>query len=49
MVFFFFMVNAVFVLAIFLLQNNKDTIHIDWPFGGTVNMTYNGGFEVKSA
>ena len=40
MVLLFFMLNAAFVLAIFLLQNNKDTIHIDWPFDVKYNMTY---------
>ena len=40
MVFFFLMINAVFVLAIFLLQNNKDTIYIEWPFDAKYNMTY---------
>ena len=36
----FFMLNAVFVTALFLLQLNKDTIFIDWPLGGTSTFTY---------
>jgi len=35
------MVNAVFVVAIFLLQNQKETIYVEWPLGATFNMTYN--------
>jgi chitin synthase len=38
-VFAFFMINAVFVLAIFLLQLNKDILFIEWPLGVKVNMT----------
>uniref|UniRef100_T1PGZ3 chitin synthase n=1 Tax=Musca domestica TaxID=7370 RepID=T1PGZ3_MUSDO len=40
-VFAFFMVNALFVLIVFLLQLNKDKIHIKWPFGVNTNITYN--------
>jgi len=29
----FFMVNALFVLIIFLLQLNSDILHIEWPLG----------------
>ena len=39
-VFTFFMLNAVFVTAIFLLQQNKDLIFIRWPLGATCNVTY---------
>nr|QHN12653.3 chitin synthase A [Chilo partellus] len=39
-VFSFFMVNALFVLIVFLLQLNKDNIHIKWPFGVKTNITY---------
>ncbi|XP_046803682.1 chitin synthase chs-2 isoform X2 [Lucilia cuprina] len=39
-VFFFFMVNALFVLIVFLLQLNKDNIHVKWPFGVRTNITY---------
>ncbi|XP_012283627.1 uncharacterized protein LOC105701456 isoform X1 [Orussus abietinus] len=39
-VFAFFMMNALFVLIVFLLQLNKDLLHIKWPFGIKTNITY---------
>lgn len=39
-VFAFFMFNSLFVLIVFLLQLNKDKIHIDWPFGIKTNITF---------
>nr|NP_001296068.1 uncharacterized LOC105380296 [Plutella xylostella]API61825.1 chitin synthase 1 [Plutella xylostella]API61826.1 chitin synthase 1 [Plutella xylostella]BAF47974.1 chitin synthase 1 [Plutella xylostella] len=39
-VFSFFMINALFVLIVFLLQLNKDNLHIKWPFGVKTNITY---------
>lgn len=39
-VFGFFMINALFVLIVFLLQLNKDNIHIKWPLGVRTNVTY---------
>lgn len=39
-VFAFFMFNALFVLVVFLLQLNKDQIHIEWPLGIKTNITY---------
>nr|AAL38051.2 chitin synthase [Manduca sexta] len=39
-VFSFFMINALFVLIVFLLQLNKDNIHVKWPFGVKTNITY---------
>lgn len=39
-VFAFFMINALFVLVVFLLQLNKDEIHVKWPFGVRTNITY---------
>lgn len=42
MVFSFFMLNAVFVLVVFLLQQNKDLLFIRWPFGAKCNLTFNG-------
>ncbi|XP_055306958.1 chitin synthase chs-2 isoform X4 [Sitodiplosis mosellana] len=39
-VFGFFMINALFVLIVFLLQLNKDHIHIKWPLGVKTNITY---------
>lgn len=39
-VFAFFMINALFVLIVFLLQLNKDNIHVKWPFGVRTNITY---------
>lgn len=34
------MVNALFVLIVFLLQLNKDHIHVKWPLGVKTNITY---------
>ncbi|XP_050718353.1 chitin synthase chs-2-like isoform X1 [Eriocheir sinensis] len=39
-VFSFTMMNAIFVLIVFLLQLNKDVIHIDWPLGVKTNITF---------
>lgn len=39
-VFAFFMINALFVLIVFLLQLNKDSIHVKWPLGVKTNITY---------
>ncbi|XP_055379222.1 chitin synthase chs-2 isoform X1 [Condylostylus longicornis] len=39
-VFSFFMINALFVLIVFLLQLNKDNLHVKWPFGVKTNITY---------
>lgn len=39
-VFAFFMFNALFVLIVFLLQLNKDKIHVNWPLGIKTNITY---------
>lgn len=40
MVFAFFMLNALFILVVFLLQLNKDILHVDWPFGVRENITF---------
>lgn len=40
-VFAFFMLNALFILVVFLLQLNKDILHVDWPFGVRENITIN--------
>ena len=40
-VFSFGMMNAVFVLIVFLLTLNKDKIYLDWPFGIKENITIN--------
>ena len=40
MVFAFMMVNALFILVVFLLQLNKDILHINWPFGVRENITF---------
>lgn len=40
MVLAFFMLNALFVVVLFLLQLNKDTIYINWPLGAKTNITY---------
>ena len=39
-VFLFFMSNALFILVVFLLQLNKDILHINWPFGVRENITF---------
>ena len=39
-VFAFFMFNALFVLIVFLLQLNKDQLHVVWPLGVRTNITY---------
>ncbi|XP_065164393.1 chitin synthase chs-2 isoform X3 [Atheta coriaria] len=39
-VFAFFMVNAIFVLIVFLLTLKKDYLHVKWPFGIKTNITY---------
>ncbi|KAK9707880.1 hypothetical protein QE152_g27556 [Popillia japonica] len=39
-VFAFFMMNALFVLIVFLLTLKKDYLHIKWPFGVKTNITY---------
>jgi chitin synthase len=42
----FFMLNALFVLVIFLLQLSKDVLHIKWPLGVKVNITFDNTDEV---
>ncbi|CAG7817051.1 unnamed protein product [Allacma fusca] len=39
-VFFFFMINAIFVLIVFLMQLNKDQLHFRWPLGIKTNITF---------
>jgi len=34
------MMNALFVLIVFLLQLSKDKLHIKWPLGIKTNITY---------
>lgn len=34
------MMNALFVLIVFLLQLNKGLLHVKWPFGVKTNITY---------
>jgi chitin synthase len=38
-VFAFFMLNAIVVLVIFLLQLSRDQLHFLWPFGVKANIT----------
>lgn len=40
MVYTFFMINALFVLVIFILTLKKDIIHLNWPYNPKVNFTY---------
>nr|AUS84047.1 chitin synthase-1 [Tetranychus cinnabarinus] len=39
-VFSFFMLNALFVLVVLMLQLNKDILHVDWPYGISENITF---------
>uniref|UniRef100_A0A1B6M4J0 Uncharacterized protein n=1 Tax=Graphocephala atropunctata TaxID=36148 RepID=A0A1B6M4J0_9HEMI len=34
------MINALFVMIVFLLQLNKDSLHLKWPLGVKTNITY---------
>lgn len=43
----FFMLNALFVLIVFLMQLNKDTLHLQWPFGMKYNVTFNSMLHSK--
>lgn len=38
-VFAFFMLNALFVLVVFILQLNKEILHVKWPYGVRENIT----------
>lgn len=40
MVFAFVMLNALFVMVIFLLQLNQDQLHFKWPFGQKVSINF---------
>ncbi|XP_063529252.1 chitin synthase chs-2-like [Cydia strobilella] len=40
MVFAFVMLNALFVVVIFLMQLNQDQLHFQWPFGQKVEIAY---------
>ena len=42
LVYSFFMLNAIFVLVVFLLQQQKETLYVPWPFGAKANITYSG-------
>ncbi|CAB3381251.1 Hypothetical predicted protein [Cloeon dipterum] len=43
-VFGFFMLNAMFVMILFLIQLNKDLLHLNWPLGVKSNIS----FEMKT-
>jgi len=45
-VFAFFMLNALFILVIFLLQLSRDVLHIQWPFGVKANITVTDEGEI---
>ncbi|XP_041976405.1 chitin synthase chs-2-like [Aricia agestis] len=45
-VFAFVMLNALFVMVIFLLQLRQDLLHIKWPFGQKITITYDGDTNV---
>nr|XP_012141900.1 PREDICTED: uncharacterized protein LOC100879229 [Megachile rotundata] len=42
----FFMINTLFVVAIFLLQLNKNILYFQWPFAIEYNITYVEDYEV---
>ncbi|XP_029033915.2 chitin synthase chs-2-like [Osmia bicornis bicornis] len=42
----FFMINTLFVVAIFLLQLNKNTLYLQWPFAIEYNISYVENYEV---
>ncbi|XP_039765061.1 chitin synthase chs-2-like [Pararge aegeria] len=46
MVFAFMMLNAMFVLAIFLLQLRQNQLHLKWPFGQKVKIMYDSDNNV---
>ena len=46
MVFSFFMLNALFVLVVFMLQQEKDSIFIRWPIDPKVNVTFSNDAKV---
>ena len=46
MVFSFFMLNALFVLVVFMLQQEKDSIFIAWPIDPKVNVTFSNDAKV---
>lgn len=48
-VFGFIMINALFVLIVFLLQLNKDNIHVKWPLGVKTNITYDEATQEVNA
>lgn len=49
MVFSFFMLNAIFVLVVFMLQQEKSMIFIRWPLGAKANVSYSVDEQVGSA
>ncbi|OQR71795.1 hypothetical protein BIW11_10776, partial [Tropilaelaps mercedesae] len=42
----YFMLNALYILALFFLQINKDSLFMEWPFGGnhTIEFVPNTNF-----
>ncbi|XP_015109350.1 chitin synthase chs-2 [Diachasma alloeum] len=36
----FFMINGLFVLAVFVMQLKKDILHLEWPLGQKFNVTF---------
>ncbi|XP_076751332.1 chitin synthase chs-2 [Xylocopa sonorina] len=42
----FFIINALFIVAIFLLQMNKGILHLQWPFSIEYNITYVDDYEI---
>lgn len=45
----FFMFNTLFVLIVFLLQLNKDQLHVVWPLGVKENITMKEDGEVPGS
>lgn len=46
MVFAFIMLNALFVLVVFILQLNQDIIHLQWPLGQQTQISYDTDQEM---
>jgi len=48
-VFFFMMINAIFIIIVFLMQLNKEQLHIKWPFGIKTNVTLTDNGDVRTS
>lgn len=39
------MLNALFILVVFLLQMKKEDLHVEWPLNGKANITFLPEFD----